>query len=248
MNRLSRRELLGSAAAVGGWYLLGGGAALAQNAAPAGAAPVASAEGPYVLPPLPYDYAALEPHISAEIMKLHHDVHHAGYVRGANAALLKLQRIRETGGDAIAEVRAITQALQFNLSGHVLHSMFWTNMRQDGGGEPPADSDIAALIQRDFGSFAAFAGHFQAAAAQVEGSGWGILSYEPLADRLLILQVEKQQNSTVWTVPLLGCDVWEHAYYLQYQNRRSDYIKAFMNVVNWQDVDERLRAARAFAR
>ena len=242
MDRLSRREVLGSAAAVGGLVMLGGQASAATSASAAGIS--AAADGPYTLPPLPYHAADLEPYLDAQTMELHHDVHHAGYVRNANAAFAKLHEIRSEGGDAIKQVGAVTQALAFNLSGHLLHSMFWANMKKDGGGEPDAASDIAAMIRRDFGSFAAFAAQFQAATAQVQGSGWGLLTYEPLADRLLVLQVEKQQNSQVWSVPLLGCDVWEHAYYLRYQNRRSDYIKAFMHVINWENVDERLRMAR----
>ncbi|MBN2446615.1 MAG: superoxide dismutase [Phycisphaerae bacterium] len=222
---------------------MGGDLAAAQATPPAGDKP---ADGPYQLPDLPYGYADLEPHIDAQTVKLHHDVHHAGYVRNANAAVARLQEIRETGGESIKDVRNATLALAFNLSGAILHGIYWQNMKKDGGGEPAADSDIAATIKRDFGSFDAFAGNFQAAAAQVAGSGWGILSYEPLADRLLVLQVEKHENSCVWAVPLLVCDVWEHAYYLAYQNRRSDYIKAFMRVINWEDVDQRLRQARKF--
>ena len=236
---MNRRELLGSAAVFGGAMLLG-----QTNVQPAMATQAAdTAAGAYELPPLPYGYADLEPYIDAETMKLHHDIHHAGYVRKANAALATLQEIRATGGDRIAEVKAVTRALAFNLSGHVLHTMFWNNMKKDGGGQPELDSDIGRLIKRDFGSFEAFAAHFQAAAAQVEGSGWGILAYDPLAQRLVILQVEKQQNMSVGQVPLLGVDVWEHAYYLKYQNRRSEYIKAFMNVINWEDVNTRLVSA-----
>lgn len=243
-SSVTRRQALGSAAAVGGWLLAGSQFA---TASPAGAAATAMTDhtgGPYALPPLPYDYAALEPHLDAQTMKLHHDIHHAGYVRKANAAVSQLADVRATGGDSIQRVKAITQALQFNLSGHLLHSMFWETMAQDGGPEPDAELEIAGMIKRDFGSMRAFTAHFQAASAQVEGSGWGILAYEPISDRLLVLQVEKQQNSAVLTVPLMGVDVWEHAYYLKYQNRRSAYIKAFMNVINWKRVDERFRAAR----
>lgn len=253
---LSRRDMLGAAALVGGWLALSGDVALAQQtpaSAPAsaptgktatGAAGPVAADGMFALPTLPYDYADLEPYIDAQTMKLHHDVHHLGYVNGANAAIAELNQIRQAGGDAIKRVRAVTDALQFNLSGHLLHTMFWNNMKKNGGGAPPAAGEIGKLIQRDFGSFDAFAGHFQAAAAQVQGSGWAILGFETVSRRLLIVQVEKQQNSAVWLVPLLGCDVWEHAYYLKYQNRRSDYIKAFMSLINWDDVDARLTAAQ----
>ena len=247
METLSRRDLLGAAAVVGGWMLMGSDVASAQTTqggAPAGGAGAAGGEGPYLLPPLPYGYADLEPHIDAQTVKLHHDLHHAGYVRAANAALLDLQAARAEGGTALARLRALTQTLEFNLSGHILHTIFWQNMKKDGGGEPKADSEIGTLLRRDFGSIAAFEAHFKAATVQVEASGWGVLAYEPLADRVLVLQVEKHQNSLTWAVPVLACDVWEHAYYLKYQNRRSEYIAAFMNVINWDDVDQRLRRAR----
>ncbi|MFO0839205.1 MAG: superoxide dismutase [Phycisphaerae bacterium] len=204
----------------------------------------AAAGGPYTLPALPYDYADLEPHIDAQTMKLHHDIHHLGYVNGANAALAELEKIRTTGGDLIARVRAVTDALSFNLAGHALHSVFWTNMKKDGGGDPVATSELAKALKRDFGTLDAFRAQFSAAAAQVQGSGWGVLAYEPHAQRLLVLSAEKHQNMGVWgVVPLLVIDVWEHAYYLKYQNKRTSYITAFMNVVNWDDVDRRFAAA-----
>ena len=241
MDKLSRREILGSAALAGGMLILGGES---PTAAAAQATGNTLADGPYQLPDLPYHYADLEPYIDAQTVELHHDVHHAGYVRKANAHLARLQDIRAQGGALIKDVGATTQALAFALCGHLLHTVLWNNMKKDGGGEPGADTDIGGLIRRDFGSFAAASAQFQAATAQVQGSGWGILAYEPLADRLLVLQIEKHQNNAVWAVPLLACDVWEHAYYLRYQNRRTDYIKAFMNVINWEDVDQRLRTAR----
>ncbi len=245
MDALSRRELLGSAALAGGFLALQTDAVWAQNA-PAGTAPPSGGApaGPYSLPPLPYDYADLEPHLDALTMKIHHDAHHKAYVDGANLAIAELEKIRQVGGEDIRRIRAVTDSLQFNLSGHLLHDMFWKTMKKGGGGEPSADREIAKAIRRDFGAFGSFAAHFQAAAMQVQGSGWGLLVYEPQSQRLLVTQVEKQQNSTVWCVPLLGCDVWEHAYYLRYQNKRAEYIKAFMNVINWDAVEERLLLAR----
>lgn len=247
MSELSRREVLAGASLLTGGILAAGGpaalaASQAPSSAPAGAAPAAT--GPYTLSPLPYDYADLEPHIDAQTMKLHHDIHHAGYVKNANAAFAELDAVRRQGGADVQRVRAITDALTFNLAGHALHEIFWTNMKRDGGGEPAAGSEIGKLIQRDFGTFAAFSAQFSAAAAQVQASGWGIAAYDPLAERVLVLQAEKHQNLAVWGVtPVLVIDVWEHAYYLKYQNRRTDYIKAWWNVVNWDDADKRLQAA-----
>ena len=241
MTHCTRRDILGTAALIGGWYALGGDSACAQETH---SAPQPPPGGPYVLPPQPYDYSDLEPHLDAQTMKLHHDVHHAGYVRNANTAVAELETIRRVGGEQIWQVRAATDNLAFNLSGHLLHSILWGNMARDGGGDPPAESEIARMVKRDFGSLEAFRGNFQAAAQQVQGSGWGILAFEPTAQRLVVVQAEKHQNTAVWgAVPLLVLDVWEHAYYLKYQNKRSSYIKAFMNVVNWSNVDQRLRAA-----
>ncbi len=240
MSGLTRRDLIASAAMVGGWIALGGDPAWAV----ARREGRRHADGPYRLPPLPYGYADLEPYIDAQTMKLHHDIHHAGYVRKANAAIAELARIRHEGGAQIKRVRTVTEALSFNLSGHLLHSVFWNNMKPAGGGRPADDSTIGRTIVRDFGSFEAFEANFAAAAAQVQGSGWGILAFEPHAERLIVLQAEKHNNLGVWgVVPLLVIDVWEHAYYLRYQNRRSEYIKAFFNVVNWDDVNQRLERA-----
>ena len=241
MAEFTRRDILGGAALIGGWCALAGDTVFAQEETPAGRSPVA---GPYDLPPLPYGYADLEPHIDAQTIKLHHDVHHAGYVRNANAAIADLESARRVGGERILQVRALTDKLSFNLSGHLLHSLLWTSMSREGGSDPTPDSELARLIKRDFGSIDAFRANFQAAAQQVQGSGWGVLGFEPMAQRLLVLQAEKHQNAAVWgVVPLLVIDVWEHAYYLKHQNKRSGYIKAFIDVLNWQSADERLRAA-----
>ncbi|MHC4946863.1 MAG: superoxide dismutase [Planctomycetota bacterium] len=187
--------------------------------------------GEYVLPDLPYHYDALEPHIDAETMHLHHDKHHAGYVRGLNAALAALDEIRG-GGRSASEVKHWSRQLAFAGSGHFLHVVFWNCMGPDGGGQP--GGALAKAIDGSFGSFKAFADHFRAAAGSVEGSGWGLLVVEPVSRRLLVMQAEKHQNLTAWgVVPLVVVDVWEHAYYLKYQNRRKDYVAAFMDVINW---------------
>jgi Fe-Mn family superoxide dismutase len=194
----------------------------------------------YQLPDLPYDYDALEPHIDQRIMELHHDKHHQGYVDGANAALETLQGMRE--GQSV-NVRAVKRSLAFNLSGHVNHSIFWRNMSPDGGGEP--GGELADAIERDFGSVDGFVTDFSEAAGAVEGSGWGMLVYDHLGDQLLVTGTENHQNQHAQgATPLLVIDVWEHAYYLQYENNRGDYVDAFWNVVNWDDVAERFDHAR----
>ncbi len=249
MEAITRREALETAAIVGGWLTLGAGASMAQDkpaAAPtSGPAPAAAAtDGPYKLPPLKYGYADLEPYIDAATMKLHHDIHHLAYVNGANAALAALEKIRKEGGDSIQRVRMVSQNLSFNLAGHILHDAFWDVMKKGGGGEPGKDTDIARLILRDFGTFEAFKAQFSAASMQVQGSGWGVLAWEPLSKQLLVTQAEKHENVGVpGATPILPLDVWEHAYYLNYQNKRADYIKAFFEVIDWDAVDKRLVAA-----
>ena len=195
----------------------------------------------YELPDLPYPYDALEPHISAEIMELHHDKHHATYVKGANAAIEALEA--ERNGEANPDkLRALSKNLAFNLGGHTNHSIFWKNMTPNGGGAPTGE--IAAAIDRDFGSFEKFQAQFEGVATSLQGSGWAVLGYDHIADRLIIQQMTDQQgNISVDFTPLLMLDMWEHAYYLQYKNVKADYAKAFWNVINWADVNERLAAA-----
>jgi len=196
---------------------------------------------PHELPPLPYAYNALEPHIDEQTMHLHHDMHHKGYVDGLNKAEEMLAKARETGDFAL--IKHWEREVAFHGSGHILHSIFWSNLGPKGGGEP--DSDLAAQIRKDFGGFDAFKAQLVAATVAVEGSGWGILTWQPLGERLVVLTAEKHQNLTQWgAVPLLVLDVWEHAYYLKYQNRRADFVKTLFNIVNWKDVAERLARAK----
>lgn len=197
----------------------------------------------YELPDLPYAYDALEPHISAEIMELHHDKHHANYVKGANAALEALEA--ERNGDADADkIRALSKNLAFNLGGHTNHSIFWKNMAPNAGGNPTGA--IAEAIDRDFGSFEGFKKQFSAVANGLQGSGWAVAGYDHVAGRLIIQQMTDQQgNISVDFTPVLMLDMWEHAFYLQYKNVKADYVTAWWNVVNWDDVNERYSKAAA---
>lgn len=196
----------------------------------------------YTLPELPYDYAALEPHISGKIMELHHDKHHAAYVAGANAALEKLAELRES--DALAPVVNLHEKnLAFHLGGHTNHTVFWNNLSPNGGDKP--EGELAAAIDDQFGSFDAFRSHFSANANAIQGSGWSILAWDSLGQKLLIVQLYDQQgNIPIGLTPLLLLDMWEHAFYLDYQNVKADYVKAFWNIVNWADVSARFEKAR----
>ncbi len=195
------------------------------------------------LPPLPYEYNALEPYYSEEILRLHHDKHHAAYVAGLNAAEEKVQAMLKSGDFAAAN--GVAKDLAFHGSGHILHSIFWTNMKPGGGGAP--SGELAEAINRGFGSYDAFKGLFLATSNAIQGSGWGILAYRGMDDSLVVLGAENHEDRTQWGVqPILVLDVWEHAYYLQYQNKRPDWTKAFMdNLVNWDNVAQRFADARA---
>lgn len=201
----------------------------------------------HTLPDLPYAYDALEPYIATRIMELHHGRHHLAYVNGLNTAERKLAEARASGN--FAEVEFWSKKAAFNGGGHYLHAMFWETMAPAGdGGGGEAKGPIAELIARDFGSFEQFKAHFNAASGAVEASGWGILHFRPADGRLIILQAENQHKLSSWDCfPLLGVDVWEHAYYLQYENRRGDYVNAWWNVVNWEAVNNRLETAMKLA-
>ena len=202
--------------------------------------PGAFADGKYALPPLPYAYDALAPGCEARTLKIHHTRHHAGYVRGLNAALARLGAARNARD--YATVKALSRTLAFHGSGHVLHCLFWHSMTPKPAEMP---GPLAKAMERSFASVRAAREHFAAATRAVEGSGWGVLAYEPVADRLVVLQAEKHQNLTVWgAVPLLVADVWEHAYYLQYANDRSAWVDAFMKLANWPFAARRLAGAR----
>ncbi|TAM69909.1 MAG: superoxide dismutase [Microbacteriaceae bacterium] len=195
----------------------------------------------YTLPALPYDYSALEPHISGRIMELHHDKHHQGYVTGANTALAKLAEARDA--DDFGNINKLQKDLAFNLAGHVNHSVFWNNMSPDGGDKPTGE--LAAAVDEFFGSFDKFRAQFTASALGIQGSGWSILAWDSLGGKLIIEQLyDHQGNLAASTVPLLTLDMWEHAFYLDYVNVKGDYVKAFWNIANWADVNARFQAAR----
>ncbi|MBC7347928.1 MAG: superoxide dismutase [Clostridia bacterium] len=204
------------------------------------AVPAILPPGGHSLPPLPYPYDALEPVISRTTLRLHHDRHHRSYVEGLNRAEIMLAEARRRRDFSLA--KHWERELAFHGSGHILHSLYWTNMSPRGGGEP--DGAVRAQIVAYFGAFDLFREQFSAAAEQVEGSGWVLLVWQPPFRRLEILTAEKHQDLTQWgVVPLLVLDVWEHAYYLDYQNRRREYVGAWWQLVNWPEAEARLRLA-----
>ena len=195
----------------------------------------------YTLPDLPYDYGALAPHIAPEIMELHHSKHHNTYVTGLNGAIDKLAEARDKND--FGAIVGLEKTLAFNLGGHVNHSIFWKNLSPEGGDKPTGD--LASALDEHFGSFDAFQAHFTAAATTIQGSGWAILSWDTLGQRLLVHQLYDQQSQLpAGQTPIVMLDMWEHAFYLQYKNVKPDYVKAWWNVVNWADAAERFAAAR----
>lgn len=196
----------------------------------------------YTLPELPYDYSALEPAISGKIMELHHDKHHAAYVAGANSAFENLEAARESGD--LSKINQFSKDLAFNLAGHLNHSTFWTNLSPDGGGRP--EGELSAALDDAFGNFDAFVSQFTAVATGIQGSGWAVLGYDKLGKQLATFQLFDQQSGIPGGIePLLMLDMWEHAFYLDYLNVKADYVKAFWNIVNWENVAERFDTARA---
>jgi len=237
---------------VQGSLAAGGGLALATELA--GAIPVAQAQerkryadrltdeaGKYAAAPLPYAYDALEPAIDARTVELHYNFHHKPAALAANKAEEGLAKARDTGDFGL--VKFYEKELAFSLSSHILHTIYWTSVSGKGG-EPRGD--LAAAINAEFGSFAKFKAQLSAATIAVEASGWGILGYFPATKKLMVLQCENHQKLTAWgVIPLLALDVFEHAYYLKYQNRRAEYVGNLFSLINWDNAAERLDSARA---
>ena len=239
-ENMTRREALKGIALTGvGLAMAAGGGWEVQAAQDTeGGNSMALKPMPYALPELPYK--SLDPVIDDATLALHHDKHHAAYVAGANKALEMLEKARE-GGD-MALVKHWERDLAFNGSGVILHNLYWQSLWPGGRGKPSAA--LAAAVEASFGSQEKMIAQFAAATKAVEGSGWGILVVEPVSSRLAILQVEKHQDLTIWgSTPILVCDVWEHAYYLKYQNKRPDYVDAVMKIIDWEGASNRFEAA-----
>jgi len=198
------------------------------------------ANGKYEAAPLPFAYDALEPHIDARTVELHYTFHHKPAVTAANKAEEALAKARESNDFAL--VKHYEKELAFQLSSHILHTVYWTSISGKGG-EP--SGALAKAIDHDFGSYAKFKSQLLAASAAVEASGWGLVGYHPATNRIMILQCENHQKLTAWGIqPLLVLDVFEHAYYLKYQNKRADYLNQLTNLLNWENAALRLQTAQ----
>ncbi len=233
---MDRRDFINSAGMAIGASVLSSSFIQAEKRVPAGTTPLSFES-------LPYAYDALEPHIDAKTMELHHSKHHKAYYDGLLKAEAELAKCRETGDFSMIEYWSKKAA--FHGGGFYLHNLFWSVMApagNGGGGEPGAL--LMAALRENFGNFESFKKHFSAAAIAVEGSGWALLHFRPADKKLLVLQAENQHKLSEWgTTPILALDVWEHAYYLKYQNKRADYVNAWWNVVNWKQVEQHFLAA-----
>jgi superoxide dismutase, Fe-Mn family len=195
----------------------------------------------YSLPALRYALDALEPLISADTLELHYHKHHAAYVKGANDAIEELADARRLG--AFADIGRLEKNLAFNLSGHVLHSLLWRCLTPDGGGRP--SGALSEAIDSHFGAFDAFKDELSAVATSLQGSGWGALSWDSVGQRLIVEQIfDHQRNVGVGTVPIIVLDMWEHAYYLQHQNRKNEWVANFWKLVDWKDAGARFERVR----
>ncbi len=244
MSGITRRGLFKLAGA-GALAASGGKFAFADEATPAPTSSGLDLPGTfdgikYTLPELPYSYNALEGQYQEQALRIHHDRHHSGYVKGANKTQAKLTQARKAGD--YSAIKALSRDLAFNVSGHVLHSLFWLSMKPKGGEMPDS---LAGAMTKSFGTVDAGKLQLAAASKAVEGSGWGILAYEPLSRSLVIGQVEKHQClALLSSIPLLVCDVWEHAYYLQYRSNRANWVQAFMSIADWQFAAKRYASAK----
>jgi len=195
----------------------------------------------YELPDLDYDYGALEPHISGRINELHHSKHHQSYVNGANTTMEKLQAAREAND--FSNIVGLETTLAFNLAGHANHLVWWKILSPDGGDKPTGE--LAAAIDDSFGSFDKFKAQFTSVCTTIQGNGWGALSWDPVGKKLITQQLRDHHNNMALpTVPILMVDMWEHAFYLDYQNVKPDYVAALWNVFNWTEVARRFENAR----
>jgi Fe-Mn family superoxide dismutase len=236
---MDRKEFLTTGAILTGATILPTNSVFSEIANKNGIDKLTDENGNFILQPLPYNTGHLEPYMDAETLHLHHTYHHGGAVKGANKDIEMIKKAVDSGDLTLTDYW--TKKLSYHFSSHILHTIFWTNLTNKNT-EPTAD--LLKRIEKDFGSYDKMQGLIAKISKSVEGSGWGILAYQPFSDKLVVLQCENHQKLTVWgAIPLLVIDVWEHAYYLKYKNKRADFVDALMNIINWDNVAQRLDIA-----
>ena len=235
----TRRTFLQDTAAIGAGLFMANAHSASADESPGYVDKLIDADGKYVAVPLPYSYDALEPVIDARTVELHYNFHHKPAVAAANKAEEALAKARDTNDFVL--VKHHEKELAFQLSSHILHTVYWTSISGKGG-DPK--TELAKAIDKSFGSYARFKAQLVAATIATEASGWGVVGYHPAMDKVMILQCENHQKLTAWGIqPILVLDVFEHAYYLKYQNRRNEYVNQLFNIVNWDAASMRLQAA-----
>ena len=232
---MDRKEFLTTSAILAGATILPSNSVFAENINNNGIDKLTDEDGNFIHQPLPYNTDYLEPFMDAETLHLHHTFHHGGAVKGANNDIEMIKSVMNSGDFTLAD--HWTKKLSFHLSSHILHSIFWTNLANK---KSQPTGDLLKRIEKDFGSTNKMQEMIAKISKSIEGSGWGILAYQPYSDNLVVLQCENHHKLTVWgAVPLLVIDVWEHAYYLKYKNKRGDFVDALMNIINWDNVAQR---------
>lgn len=236
---MDRKHFLSATGVLAATSLLPTNSVLARNYDENGLDKLTDANGNFQHLPLPYNKNFLEPYMDEETVYLHHTFHHGGAVKAANTDLQKIRKAMEENN--FETVDYWTKKLSYHFSSHVLHTIFWTNLtnkKNDPGGE------LLRRIEKDFGSYDKLKGYLAATSKNVDGNGWGILGYQPYADKLTVMQCENHEKLTQWgVVPLLVVDVWEHAYYLKYKNKRADFVDTMLQIINWDNITDRLNTA-----
>lgn len=236
---MNRASFIKSGSLLGAATVFGNSQAFANNLVENDIDKLVDSTGKYVLQPLPYQESFLEPYMDAETMHLHYTFHHGGAVKGANKDLMMIQKALDENN--LETVDYWTKKLSYHFSSHVLHSIFWTNLTNK---KTAPLSDLQKRIEKNFGSIDKLLSLIAATAKNVDGNGWGILAYQPYSDSLVVLQCENHEKLTQWgAIPILVIDVWEHAYYLKYKNKRTDFVDALLNIINWDNVAQRLNTA-----
>ena len=239
---MDRKEFLTTSAILAGATILPSNSVFAENINNNGIDKLTDENGNFIHQPLPYNTDHLDPYMDEETLHLHHTFHHGGAVKGANKDIEMIKSVMNSGDLTLAD--HWTKKLSFHLSSHILHSIFWTNLINK---KSQPTGDLLKKIEKDFGSTNKMQGMIAKISKSIEGSGWGILAYQPYSDNLVVLQCENHHKLTVWAaVPLLVIDVWEHAYYLKYKNKRGDFVDALMNIINWDNVAQRYDIAVKF--
>ena len=235
---MNRKHFLKSGAFIGA-SLLTANNAFTQNLADNPIDKLVDANGNYIHEPLPYNENFLEPYMDAETMHLHYTYHHGGAVKAANKDMLMIKKALDENN--LETVDYWTKKLSYHFSSHVLHSIFWTNLINK---KTTPEGELLKRIEKDFGSYEKLKGYLAKTSKDLDGNGWGILGYQPYTDKLTIMQCENHEKLTQWgVIPLLVLDVWEHAYYLKYKNKRTDFVDALFNIINWDNAAQRLETA-----